>query len=1325
MRKANKYNSMAQNWQHISTPVTNRKKSYMNGGGNSNGYTEASGMFSGEDTETEDTMAYLKGKTEGHEFITQTELIYKVFAVVSMMVGATKLRIINEDKIFINVNGTDILQHQIDDASLLSTITLTVGLIQFTIGLLKLGFLTNYMSDSLLSGFTTGAACHVFVSQINKVLGYKVPGNADTGVGILIFMLKEILIRINQTNLMTLGMSFISILVLSLGRDYLNPWVKKFTKIPVPLELILVVVSTAASMFFNLKSTFNVPVVNHIPQGFPIPKLLPDFKLIPRIFTDCLGIAVVCYMFVISMGKLFAKKHKYKIDATQELYACGLMSMLSCFFNVYPTGASLSRSSVCEMSGVKTQLNVIFSSSLLFVVIMWLGKYLEPLPMCILASIVIVSLKSLFMQFQELPRLWRISKYDFAVWLISFGATAFVNVTIGLGISLGFILLTVVMQEQFPKTFELGTDGERRYFKPVDVYTSLKKVSANVTIFKFESPLHFANCATFSEKVTELFAEVGMEMTGTKIGDKNMELKESLLTPFNHYFILDCAAITYIDSMGLDTLRKLYDESKLNKVCFILADVTETVLTLYEKCQDGNQKGHIEIPVVRKRSSVRFNFGDGPEDDEESVESSSFRKNKDDRDQNDEDADCEDIEDEENEDDDEDEDEEENEEEEDVFNFKKISIANEPIIEEDDFYCETPGQEAIQKLNFLKPILSTLKEPVTVRRKSIEFLSSALLGPTMNLTMERRASTGDLYSRRKSISINPDLVKHRELLNKRPSVFQHMAKIHKKLGIKHYILVLTLALYALLGGLIFLLIESDNEIQTLQENRDTIYTMMNKLALTTMSISQNSTFTKEQKREYLVLLIRKTYKQMLQVESKYTGSVLHKYERVDMRLTWYFSSSVFYACTVFTSIGFGTIACSTAFGKAATLIYASVGIPLMLVVLGDVGEVLLRWFIMAYNWIYLKVSKYWNKLSRKFLKSKYEIEEEERQQLPFLISFLIIISYLLLVSVIIYLADYHDAHTDSLSLFDSFYFSFVAIATIGFGDVVPNQIQYSPILPLLFLIGLALLSVVNSTLYESWSHKFLFAVEKFEFYLENISIDWKLLFTFRRTREHPIGWETFRCLARNIELLTVSIPLFDDDTEEQISQILDKKERKRKHKKVKFISKLRARGSTLDGKPRPILGIMGGAIVPSFVSESDTEFENRVTSKDSFKDSKNSLSKMGISRGALVPSFISESSKRSRSATDGSIDKMSFFRAGDHMEPIKEVVDDINDKPRSLSLSDSIGEVMQKSDKRDSVASWRNTLVIPCIMIEEAEEECQNECPEIVIEIPSDEEGCT
>ncbi|KAI1728055.1 sulfate permease family domain-containing protein [Ditylenchus destructor] len=390
-----------------------------------------------------------------------------------------------------------------------SALTFGVGICQLLMGLCRLSFLTSYISDPLVSGFTTGAAVHVLFSQLDKALGVKV--TKHHGPGMIIRMAIDLIYALPRTNFWTLGITIVGMTFLSVGRDYVNPWFKARYKIPLPLELFLV--SYFLTLFFDIFLVFDiklqhgVKIVDDVPEGMPIPSL-PRLSLALYMWKEAISISVICYIFVFSMAKIFAKKHKYRIDPNQELYALGFCQLLASFFPVYPSGASLSRSSLCEMTGAKTQLHALFSSALLLVVILWLGSLLEPLPMAILSCIVMVSLKSLFLQFRELPKLWRISYIDFAIWIVAFVSTVCIDVTPGLIIGLIFVVSSVVLKEQWPKFYKLAPTPNNDVFRSTDLYTTLAPISDNTLVVRFESPLHFANSARFTELCGEAIVEL-------------------------------------------------------------------------------------------------------------------------------------------------------------------------------------------------------------------------------------------------------------------------------------------------------------------------------------------------------------------------------------------------------------------------------------------------------------------------------------------------------------------------------------------------------------------------------------------------------------------------------------------------------------------------------------------------------------------------------------------------------------------------------------------------------------------------------------------------
>ncbi|KAE9555849.1 hypothetical protein FO519_000934 [Halicephalobus sp. NKZ332] len=480
---------------------------------------------------------------------------------------------------------------------------------------------------------------------------------------------------------------------------------------------------------------------------------------------------------------------------------------------------------------------------------------------------------------------------------------------------------------------------------------------------------------------------------------------------------------------------------------------------------------------------------------------------------------------------------------------------------EDNYYVDGPGNEPILYRADDVPRHNQLNQThLSARKKSMQMMSEYLTENEGIL----KAVPGESSLFGPRLAVDPKAVRRKVFNQKRPSIFQHVARIHHKFGIRHYVLIGLLAIYSALGGLIFLKLESENEIKNLEQTRHQIIKMIEELSQDVFDIA-NVTVSPES-REDVILLVQEYYREMLKVEGKYSGSVYHKYERINMRLTWYYSSAVFFAMTLFTTIGYGTIAAQTVAGKIFTIIYATIGIPLMLVVLSDIGRVLLRFFTKAYN-IFRKGVRF---IVRHFytfiLRKKYDSIYEDKE-FPILLSIPIVVGYLILCSIIVTAFDYHDGLTPGLSTGDAMYFSFISMSTIGLGDVMPNNIEYSPVLAVMFLFGLALLSVVNSTFYEKMERKFLYTVDKLEAWLENIHY-------YRHGRE---GYNTFKALGPNIQLLALALPIFDDDEENHIEKSL---ETGNTELGKKVFTRPRTRTNSLIEEKidafRPVLGILGG-----------------------------------------------------------------------------------------------------------------------------------------------------
>ncbi|CAK5097133.1 unnamed protein product [Meloidogyne enterolobii] len=350
-------------------------------------------------------------------FGTSPHVSIGTFAVASMMVGNLRSQLIPENGNNNNTNALIIEGEPLTPLVLISALTFGVGIFQILMAIFRLSFITNYISDSLISGFTTGAAVHVLTSQLDKLIGVKVKSYG--GPGLVLFMWKDLFISASNINIFT------------------------------------VIAAIILSATVGLKKNYGVRIVENVPQGMPNYSI-PRLTILRHIWLDSLSISIICYAFLFSLGKTFSKKHKYKLDANQELYALSMCSLISSLFPVFPFGASLSRSALCEITGAKTQFHALFSSALLLVVILWIGPLLELLPIAVLGCIVVVSLKPLFLQFKELPKLWKINLFDFLIWIIAFTTTAFLNITFGLIISLFFSILSIILKEQWLFIFKIN-----------------------------------------------------------------------------------------------------------------------------------------------------------------------------------------------------------------------------------------------------------------------------------------------------------------------------------------------------------------------------------------------------------------------------------------------------------------------------------------------------------------------------------------------------------------------------------------------------------------------------------------------------------------------------------------------------------------------------------------------------------------------------------------------------------------------------------------------------------------------------------------------------
>uniref|UniRef100_A0A8W8LN69 STAS domain-containing protein n=2 Tax=Magallana gigas TaxID=29159 RepID=A0A8W8LN69_MAGGI len=491
-------------------------------------------------------------------------------------------------------------------------VTFMVGLIQLVMGLTRLGFVTTYLSDPLISGFTTGAACHVFTSQIKHVFG--ISTDRYSGAFKLIYTYRDFFGNIPHTNAVTLIASVVCMVMIYVVKEYINnnPKIKPRLKMPVPIELIAVVLGTVIAYFIKIESKYGVKIVGDIPTGLPVPTV-PNFSLMPDVLSDAFALSIVVFAISVSMGKILARKHGYEIDSNQELFAYAITNMGSSFFSSFATSASLSRSLIQEHVGGVTQLTGLVSSALLLLVLLVLGPYFKTLPKCVLAAIIIVALKGMFRQFLELPKLWKLSKIDFLIWILSFLATVILDVDLGLLFGVVVAIFTIVYRVQRPYVCVLGQMPGTDIYRDVSVYKEAVEIP-RVKIFRFENAIFFVSVEHFKnmlfkytcnprhvkQDIVEAENKIRKEKANfEKITFQNTTNEVELRVTNNDItefcptvevpdvgidtIILDCSTWSFIDSMGVKALTSVVNDFREINIKIHLAFCKAGIREMLEK----------------------------------------------------------------------------------------------------------------------------------------------------------------------------------------------------------------------------------------------------------------------------------------------------------------------------------------------------------------------------------------------------------------------------------------------------------------------------------------------------------------------------------------------------------------------------------------------------------------------------------------------------------------------------------------------------------------------------------------------------------------------
>ncbi|MEE6479682.1 hypothetical protein FKM82_012331 [Ascaphus truei] len=453
-----------------------------------------------------------------------------------------------------------------------ATVTFMAGVYQVAMGFLQVGFVSVYLSDSLLSGFATGASFTILTSQVKYLLGLSIP--RANGIGSSIYTWFYIFQSIHLTNICDLITSTLCLLVLIPAKE-INECYKSKLKAPIPIELFVVVGATLASHFGHLKDKYGSSIAGTIPTGFLMPKS-PEWSLIPNIALGAFSIAIIGFAITVSLSEMFAKKHGYEVKANQEMYAIGFCNIIPAFFYCFTTSAALAKTLVKESTGCKTQVSGIMTSLVILLVLLVIAPLFFSLQKCVLGVITIVNLRGAFLKFFDLPKMWKVNKVDTVIWLVTMFSSALISTELGLLIGIAFSMLCVIVRSQRPRSTLLGRVENSEIYESMSAYKNLN-TTQGITIFRFEASLYYVNKMCFK---SALYKHSGVNPISVSAAErkkakkKQKQHKQDGIIDINitqgetvqqlykeqqpiHTLVIDCSVMQFLDTAGLNTLKEV------------------------------------------------------------------------------------------------------------------------------------------------------------------------------------------------------------------------------------------------------------------------------------------------------------------------------------------------------------------------------------------------------------------------------------------------------------------------------------------------------------------------------------------------------------------------------------------------------------------------------------------------------------------------------------------------------------------------------------------------------------------------------------------------
>jgi len=434
-----------------------------------------------------------------------------------------------------------------DVASFVATIALASGVLFLLLAVFRMGWIAQFLSRAVVTGFLFGAAIDVVIGELPKLTGTSVSGSNP------IQELRSWIGSLGEASAATVVVGAVSLAVI-FGLRAIAP--------RIPGALVLVVGGLLASRIFDLGAR-GVALVGEVPRGLPTPAL-PKWSLVSAHSTTIAIAAVALVLIGFSQtagdSRAFAAKHRYRIDINQESVAQGMSNAGAGLFQGMPVSTSLSASSLNDHSGARSGLASLTSGVIVLLTLLILAPLFSKLPKPVLAALIIEAVVMGMMDLPEMRRLFRVKRFDFWIAVVAIVGTLVFGVLAGVIIGIGLSLLWLISVATRPSMPLLGRERGTQVYRELDEHPTDEQFPG-IVVLRLDGGLFFATSDALEDRVREV----------------------ALSMPDINGIVLDCEGIDFIDSQGSAKLGEVLELTDQAGVSLRLARVKPAVTEVLQR----------------------------------------------------------------------------------------------------------------------------------------------------------------------------------------------------------------------------------------------------------------------------------------------------------------------------------------------------------------------------------------------------------------------------------------------------------------------------------------------------------------------------------------------------------------------------------------------------------------------------------------------------------------------------------------------------------------------------------------------------------------------